>query len=515
MAGGCALTIDLVPWQTLCQHKGTPPEAAGSEARLAHVSDLRRLASEHTEISPELLERLQRLVADWGLIADLGFADLLLWLPTWNGSGYVVAAHQRPDTGRTLFLGDMVGTFVGRGRHPLLDRTVAAGQSQYRVDERAGTTQYFYPILDRGRVVAIVARYRMVVASESAGRLEAAYLEAADRCCDMVVSGDFPSAHPVDQRQLRVGGGFIRLDTQSQVRFVSPNAVSAFRRMGVHVDLMGVHLGELIRRLEDQWDGKDPQRVLIASGRAAGHCDISHQEVTLALESLPLQTAGMNHGAVVLVRDVTELRNRERALVTTEASLREVHHRVKNNLQMVAALLRMQARRSESAQVQSALVDAGNRLGAIAAVHDALAHSKDELVDLDAVCDRVIAMITELVPNAQVRRVGSAGFLAPAAAAQLSMCLTELLTNAAEHGGSPPQIRLELALNQEFVLCTVRDQGPGMPSEGAAHASRKLGLQIVTTLVQEAGGQVWWDSGESGGTAAHIRFPRLVKGNTV
>src|SRR5256886_15042212 len=82
------------------------------------------------------------------------------------------------------------------------------------------------------------------------------------------------------------------------------------------------------------------------------------------MRALPLVPSGVPIGALVLVRDVTEVRRRDRALMTKDATIREIHHRVKNNLQTVAALLRLQARRAPAAR--AALEESVRRGGPVA-----------------------------------------------------------------------------------------------------------------------------------------------------
>src|SRR5690242_20990788 len=106
------------------------------------------------------------------------------------------------------------------------------------------------------------------------------------------------------------------------------------------------------------------------------------------LRALPLQAPGGEAGALVLVRDVTEVRRRDRALMTKDATIREIHHRVKNNLQTVAALLRLQARRVDAPEAKLALQESVRRVASIALVHETLSMSSDEAVDFDSIVDR-------------------------------------------------------------------------------------------------------------------------------
>ena len=98
----------------------------------------------------------------------------------------------------------------------------------------------------------------------------------------------------------------------------------------------------------------------------------------------------------MLLRDVTDVRRRERELVTKDATIREIHHRVKNNLQTVAALLRLQARRAVEPEARIALEEAVHRVGSIAIVHETLSMSPDEEVPFDLIADRLLAMVTEV-----------------------------------------------------------------------------------------------------------------------
>src|SRR5699024_6959605 len=126
--------------------------------------------------------------------------------------------------------------------------------------------------------------------------------------------------------------------------------------------------------------------------------------------------------ALVLLRDVTEVKRRDRALLSKDATIREIHHRVKNNLQTVAALLRMQSRRTPEAR--QALGESVRRVSAIAMVHEALSMSVDERVDLDTLLDKVLPMVGEVAAAespVKLSRTGSFGVVAAEFATPLVM----------------------------------------------------------------------------------------------
>jgi two-component sensor histidine kinase len=202
--------------------------------------------------------------------------------------------------------------------------------------------------------------------------------------------------------------------------------------------------------------------------------------------------------------------------MTKDATIREIHHRVKNNLQTVAALLRLQARRLHAPEARAALDEAVRRVGSIAVVHETLSHAPEEIVDFDDIADRVAMMAGE-VSAAEVRVVpkltGSFGQLSAAVATPLALVLTELLQNALQHGFPYPgkdQGFLEVAAMREpeRLTVTVADSGVGLPAGFDLDSTTSLGLQIVRTLVVgELGGRLRIAPRPGGGTEAFVDLP--------
>jgi two-component sensor histidine kinase len=222
----------------------------------------------------------------------------------------------------------------------------------------------------------------------------------------------------------------------------------------------------------------------------------------------------------VLVRDVTEVRRRDRALMTKDATIREIHHRVKNNLQTVAALLRLQARRVDAPEARMALEESVRRVASIALVHETLSMSSDEAVDFDSIVDRVATAATEVAATAisvKMRRDGTFGVLPAEIATSLVMVLNELLINAVEHGfpaedDEPIEVPAEVIVSahrfRKQLHVTVADNGRGLPADFKADASGRLGLQIVRALATgELRGSIELRNRAGGGTEAVLVVP--------
>ncbi|GAB2613291.1 sensor histidine kinase [Pseudactinotalea suaedae] len=458
-------------------------------------------------------EWLHLLVGDWQVISDLAFADMVLWLPT-QDDDFVAVAQCRPSTAATVHHEDIVGKAAPRGFVSTLREALTARQL-VRVGEARWTGAYAIreeaiPVVRAGRTIAVIARETHLGASRTPSRLEINYVESADELCAMIARGEFPAPNAATGPRRgapRVGDGLIRLNSEGEVLYASPNALSAFNRLGVSDEIVGRSLAEVITPLIEDSAPVDESMPLVLMGRAAWRTDLESRGVSLSLRALPVTEHGTRMGAVLLVRDVSELRRRERELMTKDATIREIHHRVKNNLQTVAALLRLQARRSTSREVREALDGAMRRVATIATVHEALSQTIDEIVDFDDVFGRALRLAADVAavdsPPVTFVREGTFGRVPASDATSLAVILTELVTNAVEHGLSKTGGTVTVRSQREGRTLAVQVIDDGVGVDPASMDG--LGTQIVTTLVDTVlDGSIEWASRSGGGTEVKL-----------
>lgn len=460
------------------------------------MSTLGELLAAHTMLPGGAVDHLHAVVGEWQLLADLSFGDYLMWVRR-DDDRWVCVAQCRPNTAATLLITDAVGTVAGPD---VLSAAV--------------------PVRYRGEVVAVLTRQSAGVGWRASSPLEQAYLDCADHLLDMVASGTFPDSgdRAGTRSSPRVGDGFIRLHPDGTVAYASPNALSAYHRMGLAADLEGHTLVDITRPLlSDPFEAEE----LVAhvgdalAGGPSARLEIDAGGATVLVRTLPLVTDGTPAGAAVLIRDVTEVKRRDRALLSKDATIREIHHRVKNNLQTVAALLRLQARRTNNDEAREALAESVRRVAAIAKVHEALSMSVDEEVDLDEVIDRILPMMNDVArvdTPIRITREGTLGVLDAARATALVMVVTELVQNAIQHAFAPGErggcvaIRAERSARWLDVL--ISDDGCGLPEDFSLGDSEQLGLQIAQTLVSnELDGCLQMTPRAGGGTDVVLRVP--------
>ncbi|MFZ9232605.1 MAG: histidine kinase N-terminal domain-containing protein, partial [Ilumatobacteraceae bacterium] len=334
------------------------------------MATLAEIIRQHTEISKEDTAHLQQLIGEWGMLADLCFADMILYLPV-NVGRWVVGAQIRPATGQTIYRTDLVDTEANADEMTLLADALRSGTIREGELHKQGMGDSVHvlaiPVRGENGPVAVLTREWSSKTSRQPGELERTYLSIFQRFAEMVAQGSFPFAGRAADLSAapRVGDGAIVLDDSAVIRYASPNAVSALHRVGITSNVIGQALSEL---------GFADSPVRQAFERMEPVIEEFDQtsDVTLLVRCIPIVSDEIVTGAMLLIRDVTEVRRRDRMLLSKDATIREIHHRVKNNLQTISSLLRLQARRLESPEAKAAVQESVRRIRTIALVHETL-----------------------------------------------------------------------------------------------------------------------------------------------
>jgi two-component sensor histidine kinase len=448
---------------------------------------------------------LDNVAGNLQLVADMGYGDVALATPGPRGV-LAVVADARPMTAVAAVAQSRVGAALAADDEPEAYR--ALGLGEVVVGERRRTTRgisyvtHAYPIGPPGAPYGVLIRDLTQQVAEAPGNMEVAFMAIAGDLISLLAGASLVTVG--DGRPFvttrRAGDGVMRLDELGRVAYGSPNAVNILKSAGLDGGLSGALASEL-----------PGGTVGIAPALGVGGAHAA--EVEVGGRVLSYRTIGLPTGAVVLVEDITEARRREQELKVKEATIREVHHRVKNNLQTIASLLRIQARRSGSPEASRALEEAVERVSSMAVVHEMLSASTDETVDFGEAARTVVDMVRQGIAGSgggvTVEVEGTTGDVPASTATSLALVTAELVHNAIEHGIGPRangSVVVSMRRLPDEVHLVVKDDGAGLPDGFDPDSDANLGLAIVRTIVEDdLRGTLAFGRGR--GTTVTIRVP--------
>jgi two-component sensor histidine kinase len=372
------------------------------------------------------------------------------------------------------------------------------------------------PVRYGTEVIAVLLRVTQASLNAPTSMYERTYLDVFERLARMVAESafPFPEEDVGTEESPRVGDGFVLVDAEGRVEFASPNAMNAFHRMGVYSSPEGRRFTELgVEESAVEW--------ALATGRPVVEEVERRPDVIVLVHCIPLLSHGAVTGAMILLRDVTDVRRLDRLLLSKDAAIREVHHRVKNNLQTISSLLSLQARRVAMGAGREALREAERRVRSIALVHEILSRDPGEQVPFDTIVTSLVQMASDSVVSSrgvEISVSGDLGHVAADVATPLAVILAEVLQNAVEHAFAPTEPALDGEIpsgggtgepvghvwvlledrGNELAL-SVRDDGCGLPPAFDIEETDSLGLSIVRDLVMT----------QLGGTIALQRVPEV------
>lgn len=452
------------------------------------------------------------------MLADLSQADVLLMRP--EGHGFRVISHVRPMNARTIYPVDQVDEVLPMRTRPLLTHAFERGtimdggvflERQGRWIRTLGV-----PVRFEDRIVAVLVREFAPHIEIMPGDLELHSFATFRRFASMIAAGTFPFG--VETRRHdhppRVGDGIMLFDRAGKLEYASPNALTVVRQFGVNQVNLGMRLGDMgidapgVRQaFANRLDYTDE---IEGNGRVLStYCVPLLTETGEAPDSDPTDATDPTvTGALVLLRNITELRQRDRLLMTKDATIAEIHHRVKNSLQTASSLLQLQSRRVASEDAKAALAESARRIRTIGVVHELLSHRTDDEVQFG----QVLKMLTTMVRDSLVDPSHPVRFdidcdpavLPNNLTTPLALIASELIQNAIDHADCST-VSIALRTESDAVRLTVRDDGRGFPP-GDPVEPAGLGMTIVRTIAQsELGGSI--DMTNDPGAVVHIRVP--------
>lgn len=471
--------------------------------------------------------RLRDVELGMPITADLSRSDLLLLRPL-NAHQMQVVAQARPRSISPLHNEDLVGTSVTpredflvfdalRRRHSVSSHTDLSSGARVVEDVRLVYGE-------GGEVVGLLSIYTSLIQVERHRHRSKSFQRAVEWLKAMCSQGELAMA--ADLSPFQEMDGIVLVDSQLRITYTSGIAGNLYRRLGYMDELRGRHLNYL-------HTGDDVLAITAVQTRQGVAQESKFGEFEWVRKAVPIwppatlagmvyrltngQVSGDVGGVLIMVHDATEERRKRAELEVKSTMIQEVHHRVKNNLQNVAAVLRMQQRRAQEGETRQALTEAISRILSVAVIHEFLSLDESQSINVRDVCQRIITQTRQLMtPGQQVEFLieGPAVYLPSAQATATALVINELVQNALEHGyehRDRGQIKVLLTDGGDSVKLEICDDGEPLSSDFELANSTSLGLQIVRSLVQsDLRGEIRLENDPARGVVATVIFPKSV-----
>lgn len=468
-----------------------------------------------------LLDKIARVLP---LVADLARADALLCEPRGEAAAFV-RFHARPHSiapvhktslaEHSLYRADAVPLFAAFEG----ERYVRGSLGHSLSEAGAPIVQEAFAVYEGRKVTAAVLFETNLLEHERMKRRSVVVQKAIRQLKWMTTRGEPDGAEELSE--FGEYDGLVVADADRVIRYMSGVGLNLYRNVGLGEDLIGRPLAD-IEMIED---------ALAQSAIDSGRCretEIEERGHVWVKKALPLRSIEERiwqrgkqkvTGVLLVVRDDTEARRKETELKIKATMIKEVHHRVKNDLQTLAALLRMQSRRVQTDEAKGVLSEAVSRILSIAVIHEFLSEQDSRIINVREVASRILsqlqAALLDPTRSIQMSLTGPNIYLPARQATSCALVVNELLQNALEHGYDAKRpggaITVTMLDEGDIVEILVHDDGHGLPEDFDLERVDSLGLRIVRMLVyDDLKGS--FEMKSNGGVSARVRFPKSTLG---
>ena len=473
---------------------------------MASMESICRTQSSLSDVQIHILKNSEELLQ---FASDLSHRELLVFVPGRQPHTLVLAAHCSPflQQAENKEQAMVPGKVFAGYEEPIALQVLQSGQFVQgckEVDYGRIEPLSAYPFVDNGGLTMAVIAF--------IGKVEATreiLTETAFLALQVPITKDSRALYS----RLSVQDGVMLINCNGVIIYADEMAESILHMRGYAGSLTGFNIYNSQTNLTGAKQALATREGFIEN--------VTVGDVVFTRRVIPLLRRGRVHRVIAVLTERTELYRKEEELMIKTSVIKEIHHRVKNNLQTIASLLRMQMRRTDSEEAKNVLKESLNRILSISLVHEILSHHDEETIDISDVAQKLLELLTHSMVSADchvdIQFSGKSMFLPSDAATSLALVLNELITNAIIHGfeGLHEGI-LSVSVQRDGGECLLRiqDNGVGMSHMPSQLGKRKhLGLAIVRTLVEkDLKGTLAFRDAKPKGTEVIIQFPQIERG---
>ncbi|MED4583699.1 sensor histidine kinase [Brevibacillus choshinensis] len=446
---------------------------------------IRELCSQATTLSEEDIRIVEDLASKLQIFADLSQADMFIDCPTADKSCALVIAQASPSTARSMYRGSVVGQLATAVNEPAVMYCLTTGKpvigSRGVSQEQVVMRQSVVPITNAaGETIGTLITEQDISKQVEQEKNVEMLKETTEHLSETLIQFAVPDM-PISSLMHE---GMILFDQGGIITYANGRAHNLLSLIGLEEPEKGISIERIF-----SWR-VSPENFVRHGGYIQE--ELSRGKHFIMMKAVSAARKPDIIGGIILLRDISDIREKEKQLMIKSAVIKEIHHRVKNNLQTIASLLRLQMRRSQSNEIEKVYRESINRINSIAIIHEYLAQDGLEQIDFKEILTKISKIIVSSMRRSeqaiQVVVAGESVYLPSNKATSFALIVTELIQNCMIHAFRDQHegtIAVALVTKDDFISLSVTDDGVGIEDMEQVLQKGHLGLKIVDTLVKE------------------------------
>lgn len=445
------------------------------------------------------IEKIEQLPETVEMISEILGADVFINCATRDKDETMVVFHAKPKC--SIYHKNITGAIATSKNEPAVYRSFMTGKSSKNYkgisQEKKNIVQNVVPIKNsKHEVIAVII---IEVEDKNYSRIN----------IDTINSTTKSLLKELDKSRDRISDfikdGVVVFNEIGKVVYSNSVAEKIYSKIGISQKLKGktyenITLSKI--NISDILNSKETQKII--------EVDISNINLSITYYLMKYEKTDI----VMIIRDVTKERNNEKELMLKSVAIKEIHHRVKNNLQTIASLLRIQLRRIENVEAKIILKDTIDRVLSISITHEILSKKGFDNIYIKT----VIRLIYENFKKTSIDKskkielnvIGKDYRINSETATSIALVLNEILQNAIKHAFTNREngkINVEIDGDKPFKKIIVSDNGVGIKS---LNYEDSLGLMIVNKIMKDKLKGDVCISSSTNGTVVKLEFKNII-----
>lgn len=465
---------------------------------------LEQLCRKYTNLDSKDIDILKSICDHLPLMANIMQADVFIDCATRESGVAIVVAEAKPSMYRSMYKESVVGQYAYRRNEPAALRTLELGMPTR--DLRAITQEHqlvkqnVVPIKnDAGRIIGCLIVETDVYEEEQGKARMQLLSETTEQLTETLMESMNDNVHIHSY----LNDGIVIFDRRGVSQSLNPVAAQLYRKLGYLETLVGIPFDNLVL------DGNRFADLLTSHVTKQSEVTIGDLTLKVKYANMMLNDSELA-GIIMVIKDITDEKAIEKELITKSVAIREIHHRVKNNLQTIASLLRLQSRRVESETAKRAFEEGINRVISIAVTHEILAQKGVDNVDIKTILDRIILNVMSIPhedTSVAVEITGDTFNISSDLATSIALVVNELVQNCMQYafvGRKRGRVEVRIQKGIQYSSILITDDGIGYNIEKVRQGS--MGMTIVKSIIKDKLKGCYTIESDGGGTKVSFDF---------